>query len=507
MATSAAHRLSLVHPPGVAHATGRIPMLGYIRVSKAREEMISPDIQRGAITSWAAANNRVIVGWLSDLNLSGRGFAKRQIEQGIKMIEGQEAVEIGVYRYDRWGRNAADSLANVARVERVGGQVISVTEPFDVGTAIGKYSRTNALGLAEMQSDIISDNWRAALSHRIGAGLPHSGHPRFGYTYLSRKNGGDGLYHVDPVTGPLLAECYERFIGGESVDRISKLLNAGGHLTPKYRREWGPDTVRDMLDSGFAAGLIITGNGRVTGGPTPTPVYVPGAHEAIITEETFEAYRARRREVGARSPRERKATYMLTGLARCANCGGGCKHTSNRAGYTGRSVVCTRHVRTGLCRPLGRARLTVEAAVRAWMVEESGGTEQEMERERANAAKRARFDVDLALLENKRGVLAGQMTRLVDGYTREIIPEANYLERKAEIEQEAAAVERMLEQFTRGAPVPTPTEELRTLIALFDEMPAEQQNEALRRLISGVLVHQDRIVVVGLWEEQGPQAL
>jgi hypothetical protein len=68
-------------------------------------------------------------------------------------------------------------------------------------------------------------------------------------------------------------------------------------------------------------------------------------------------------------------------------------------------------------------------------------------------------------------------------------------------------VEQMLEAFATAAPTaPLPTDELRTLTETFDAMPPEQQNEALRRLISGVLLHRDRIIVVGLWEEQGPPA-
>jgi hypothetical protein len=34
------------------------PAIGYIRVSMAREEMISPELQRKSIQDWARAHNR-----------------------------------------------------------------------------------------------------------------------------------------------------------------------------------------------------------------------------------------------------------------------------------------------------------------------------------------------------------------------------------------------------------------------------------------------------------------
>src|ERR1017187_4799198 len=138
-----------------------VDAIGYVRVSLAREDMISPDIQKAAQIDWARRNGRRIVRWIVDLDATGRNL-KRKIMQGVAAIEAGEAAEISVYRYDRWGRNAADSLANAARVEIAAANVVSVPEPLDPETSIGRYNRTNSFALAEMQSDIIGDNWKAA---------------------------------------------------------------------------------------------------------------------------------------------------------------------------------------------------------------------------------------------------------------------------------------------------------------------------------------------------------
>jgi site-specific DNA recombinase len=52
----------------------------YIRVSTAREEMISPELQHQHNVQAAAREGLEIVGTISDLDLSGRDFAKRKCQ-------------------------------------------------------------------------------------------------------------------------------------------------------------------------------------------------------------------------------------------------------------------------------------------------------------------------------------------------------------------------------------------------------------------------------------------
>lgn len=46
--------------------------LGYIRVSKERADMISPDIRRDEIMRYAVRHDLETVEWFEDLDLSGR---------------------------------------------------------------------------------------------------------------------------------------------------------------------------------------------------------------------------------------------------------------------------------------------------------------------------------------------------------------------------------------------------------------------------------------------------
>ena len=183
-----------------------------------------------------------------------------------------EAAEIGVYRYDRWGRNALECLANVQRVEDAGGAVVSVMERGGRGDGHRPVHPPDGVRLAELQSDQIGDNGGPAHASRVRRGLPADGGPRFGYIRLGRvpdpgteeryrrdpDDPAGERYVPDPVTGPVLADLYIRYTNGEPVRSLVRWLNSDGVTTAAGAR-W----TRDSAAPG--AGL------RVRRGPAARP--------------------------------------------------------------------------------------------------------------------------------------------------------------------------------------------------------------------------------------------
>ena len=99
----------------------------YIRVSTAREEMISPEIQQATITSFierqARATGRAwhVAGREQDLDASGRNFARAGVKRLIAGVEAGEWERIVVYNFSRFGRNLTQALLHIAQVEAAGG--------------------------------------------------------------------------------------------------------------------------------------------------------------------------------------------------------------------------------------------------------------------------------------------------------------------------------------------------------------------------------------------------
>jgi DNA invertase Pin-like site-specific DNA recombinase len=131
--------------------------VGYIRVSHAREEMVSPEIQEERIVSHCARRGYVYVGSVAGLNRSGRSFRHRErIHEAMAMIAEGEADVIVVWKWSRFGRNARESYINLGLIEtELGGSVESATEGSDTKSPMGNVQRGFFLQLAEFESDRI----------------------------------------------------------------------------------------------------------------------------------------------------------------------------------------------------------------------------------------------------------------------------------------------------------------------------------------------------------------
>jgi DNA invertase Pin-like site-specific DNA recombinase len=287
----------------------------YVRVSDTRgreETIISPENQIDHCLQWASREGVVVVGEpVVDLNMSGRTFSKRKIGSMIAEVKADEYDIVIVWKWSRWGRNLTESMINMALLHEVGGVLIAATEPVDVTTPTGVFSRTQFLAMAQLQLDQIREGWRDAHRSRLSKGLPHSGIQPFGYLYLTEERDPEKMYVPDPDTFPLLREMYIGYINGTSHRGIALDLNARG-FTGRRGALWTPNTARQVLDSGFGAGRISYGQFEE----------ISDLWEHAITADEWDAYQQRRQDTGNRlPPRTAGQKTIAKGLVHCADCG------------------------------------------------------------------------------------------------------------------------------------------------------------------------------------------
>lgn len=276
--------------------------LGYIRVSKAREEMISPELQLAAITDWCVRNNTALIDTITDLDATGRNFARAGVQTLIERIEAGEADTVVVWKWSRFGRNVRDCLVNIDRLEIAGGRLVAATEDFD-DSPVGRFGRGQFLLMAQFESERIGEQWKEAQARRLRQGVPHNGSPRYGYRLEN------GQYQIDPDTGPILAQMYRRYIAGHSFPALVRWLNDSSIPSPEGGIWWVNPILR-MLDRGFGAGYIWS-KGE----------FHPGVHPSIITAQEWEDYQRARRTRSKLARRHITPTHPYAGLARCRACG------------------------------------------------------------------------------------------------------------------------------------------------------------------------------------------
>jgi site-specific DNA recombinase len=403
--------------------------VAYIRVSKERDETISPELQLTAITDHCARMGYVLVEPLIDLDMTGRFWKRRKVEKAVAMIEAGTVDVVVVWKLSRVARNRLDWNIAVDRVESAGGRLESATEPLDTTTSSGRFARGMLAEVAAFESERIGDGWKETHAKRVRDGLPATGKPRWGY----RTEG--GRFVPDPVTEPVLASLYRRYVAGESVYALVRWLNAEGFRTsPGYSKRgpglWSDRSLRRALDSGFAAGLIRVGGAQSR-----------GVHEPLISEAEWSAYltaRADRRVVRSaeRSP------YLLSGLVRCA-CGSGM--TGGQFGSARQPKYrCSRAKESGTHAGGYVMMRVVEAEVLRWLETIASSVEAETEAAAASRVKADRRRRDAKALHREVAALDAQLTRLTVQLAKEVIPESAYVSARDEIEgQKAGLLERV----------------------------------------------------------------
>ena len=503
------------------------PFIGYIRVSTWREEKISPELQRTAIEQWAARTGRRIVDWVIDLDATGRNF-KRRIMSAIERVENGEARGIVVWRYSRFGRNRTGNAVNLARLEAVGGQLESATEPVDAKTAVGELQREMIFAFGNFESNRAGEQWRETHAYRIAQKLPATGRPRFGYIWHPRRvpdptaPGGWRLqqerYELHPDHAPIVEELYERKIAGQGFNGLAHWLNEELRVTTTRGGAWGVSSIARYLDSGFAAGLLRVhdkecpcgySRGEVNTCPYKRMILIPGAQPAIITPDQWEAYKRHRETIKALPPRARKATYTLTGLLRH----GYCHHHMSAASTTTRKgeqlrghwLVCSRHKhanRLDCPKGINVKREKIEADVLAWLAREAApgvdaapsvpGPRPATEDDPQARALRERVQLQAELDKIEKAI-----DRLVTGYAMDPdkYPEDSFERVRDKLTAQRAELTTRLRHLAKEEDLPQREKFQPLVVGLLDEwetLTVVERNAILRQLIRRVVVHDVR---------------
>lgn len=284
-----------------------VRVLGAIRVSKERDEMVAPEVQQRAITDYCRPRGYVIVGWVEGPDDSGsRADSKwwAKLDGMIDKVESGAVDGIVVWKFSRTARNRLKWAIALDRIETAGGRMESATEQIDATTSTGRFTRGMLAELNAFEAERIGEVWKEVQANRVANGYTHNGKARFGYVY----DRGLKLHQQDPGTAAVLAELYRRFTAGESCYGLATDLNRRAIKTTAGGL-WTDGTLRRALESGFGAGLVKY-NGKL----------YPGKHEPVIDPGEWQAYqdcRIRRRKF---APRSGDSPYLLSGLIRCS-CG------------------------------------------------------------------------------------------------------------------------------------------------------------------------------------------
>jgi DNA invertase Pin-like site-specific DNA recombinase len=381
--------------------------------------------------AYAAAHSMNVVAELYDDAISGRQDDTRPGFLELRgLIEDGTANTIVLDTKSRLYRNSGKREMMMQDLDARGVQVHAVSQG-------GRIHRDTAHewfvdGLDGLMDDRLwrerSEGWRKALARRQEKGLTTNGGPRFGYTKDEDKR-----YVPDPDTGPVLRALYLRYAAGAGFQGLCKWLNDTGVVTTRGNT-WGTHSLIRALDSGFGAGLLISGKGKAI-------TYSPGVHDGVITGEEWEAYLRARKGRATLPPKRKNPAWYLSGLVRCGLDGCGAPMLVNSYTDVKSQAICSAYKNRRTCAGVWVNRVAVEGAVAMWL----GGVMDDLDamaptRDRERSAAQStvdRLDADLTACQTALGRLAAALAR-------DLMTEEEYRAARDELLGEQAGLEQRL---------------------------------------------------------------
>jgi DNA invertase Pin-like site-specific DNA recombinase len=458
--------------PRLRPVPARRRAIAAVRVSKERDNMTSPEIQRHIIGEFAARENVEIVEWIEGIDESGsrkKSAWWARLSYGCDRIEAGAADLLIVWRVDRTARNRLKWAVTEDRIETAGGLILSATEPNDQSPA-GRFGRGVMVEHAVFIAASIGATWKETQERRVRHGLSPNGARHYGYTY-TRADG----YQIDPIEGPNLAAMYRAYTAGEAAWEIAQRYSSpdatpgadGAHA--RYSR-WNTASILRLLDSGFGAGFVLF-RGDLH----------PGAHQPVITADEWTRYQ-HARDARRRRPRAERSPYTYSGMIYChcgSRMGGRTDHGRPRYACTD-SAQYTRHPNASL------AAHIIDDAVVEWL----GEIRDELNAAARSAPRRPRL-VEDPTKEIARRIAS--VTERLDAATLKVvdgtIPDDAYQRIRARLEAEHAELSK---ELTRHAAQQTvhPVAFVGDLVAQWPDLPVARRREALRLLVDRIDVGQ-----------------
>ncbi|BCJ65142.1 recombinase family protein [Polymorphospora rubra] len=205
---------------------------------------------------------------------------------------------------------------------------------FDLNTAQGRRVARTLAAQDAGESEEIAERVVDAARQRAMRGGNHGGRRCFGYTK-------DGL-HLEPAEAAEVERLADELLRGTPLAALAKDLNSRGVKTTSGG-QFTPTTVRDLMRIPRLAGLRVY-RGEVVG---------EGNWPAILGVEQHHALVALLTDPARRTTTGNRAAYLLSGLARCAACGGSITSFGIKTSRDGKKRLSTpRHLyrcRSGAC--------------------------------------------------------------------------------------------------------------------------------------------------------------
>jgi DNA invertase Pin-like site-specific DNA recombinase len=252
-------------------------------------EFNSLDAQREACEAYVASQRSE--GWLlfhdryDDGGFSGANLERPALKRLLADIEAGRIDVVVVYKIDRLSRSLMDFSRLVEVFDRHSVTFVSVTQPFNTTTSMGRLTLNVLLSFAQFEREVIGERIRDKFAASRRKGMWMGGWAPLGYEVKDRK------LVVNEADAKLVRSIFQRFIKTGSATVLARQLVQEG-VCNKYGKP---------IDKGILYKLLT--NPVYIGQAVHKGISYPGEHTAIIDRKVWDKVQAQFKT----NPRKRAA--------------------------------------------------------------------------------------------------------------------------------------------------------------------------------------------------------
>ena len=284
-------------------------------------DFTSLDSQREYCESFI--KSREAEGWrVFPVDYNDPGFTGGNIDRpGLKKLmadarTGKFQVVV-TYKYDRLSRNTKDFLHVLDTFDKHGIVYVSVTQPIDTSSSVGRLMRSILVDFSQFERELISERTRDKRAAMAKRGKWPGGQPPLGYDIDADTK----KLMINAAEAKQVRLLYETYAKTKSLSQAAIALNKEGLRMKRW-------TTREEL---------LRGGRRFNKSNLDyvlrNPVYIgkirhkgdihEGEHKGIVDADLFQRVVRQLAANGKKntSPNQDKHNFMLRGLVRCGACG------------------------------------------------------------------------------------------------------------------------------------------------------------------------------------------
>jgi len=344
---------------------------------------------------------------------------------------------------------------------------IAVNDAVDTGeaNAINDMTPFRAV-FNDMYAKDISKKVRTALTTKKNSGKFIGSQPPYGY----KKDPLDKNHLIiDEETAVYVKQIYKDFLAGATIIGIAHKMSAGNIPTPSAQKNltatqrcfkgiWNESIIKRILTNPTYAGHLTQNMTRKVSYkldkkvrlPKDEWITVPNTHEAIISQEDFDAVQDILAKRSYNKTKRQGKTHLLSGVVFCKDCGG--SMTFVKESETRTYLVCSRwrrNARLGVCTSHSIREAYVENVIKDKLKELALAinTSEILSEADAFFNNESNNEKLISTLENKIEVSKTTALNLYKDKASGLISEAEYIELSNGIKAERMVYEQRLKEL------------------------------------------------------------